>query len=648
MQGANLLIVDDDEDDYLIVRSLLDDISRGPYRLDWASTYEEGERYFRENRHSLCLMDYRLGVRDGIELLKRSGDLGFSGPIIMLTGMHKGEVDMRALEAGAVDYLAKDGLTAEQLARSIRYALARREMEQERVERLRAESENRSKSEFLAHLSHELRTPLSAILGFTELLMTNIQNEENLSHLNIVHRNGKHLLGLLNDVLDLSKIEAGKLEMEIQPVHFIPLLTDIYALMSASAQDKNLTFELIPKSALPEIIHTDPTRLRQILLNLVGNAIKFTSEGGVQLSVGIDRPGGGTKRLWFCVKDTGIGISPEYLEPIFDPFMQIKSARAQTRTGTGLGLAISKQLVERLGGNISVESVENQGSQFHFYINPGDIERTPVQEFSFNYPPSVETMANLPRFCGRVLVVDDLRDIRILIGHYVTRCGLEVGYAGDGAEAIAAVEKQAAAGRPFDLIFMDIHMPVLDGIEAARELRTRGHMCPLVALTAAHMKGDRERYLKAGFTDCLSKPIDQHRMISCLSTFLDAEQDSQREYISPPPDGIDNILVVEDSKDALEATCAILSLQGWNPLRAQSGEQAIKVAQGKMLRAALVDLNLPDMSGYDLTEKLHQITPQAEIIIVSGQPVETELLKTNVKNVLLKPVTLDSLIRVLN
>src|SRR5690606_4321071 len=120
-------------------------------------------------------------------------------------------------------------------------------------------------------------------------------------------RNGKHLLGLLNDVLDLSKIEAGKLEMEIQPVHFIPLLTDIYALMSASAQDKNLTFELIPKSALPEIIHTDPTRLRQILLNLVGNAIKFTSEGGVQLSVGIDRPGGGTKRLWFCVKDTGIG-----------------------------------------------------------------------------------------------------------------------------------------------------------------------------------------------------------------------------------------------------------------------------------------------------------------------------------------------------
>jgi DNA-binding NtrC family response regulator len=176
MHRIEILIIDDDQDDYLIVKSLLEEIATAPLRLEWASSYSAGKKLLIENRHAICLMDYKLGTEDGIELLKIAPSLGFTGPIILMTGIHQNNVDMLALEAGAADYLVKNGLTAEQLARSIRYALGRREMDIERVERLRAEAESRSKSEFLAHLSHELRTPLSAILGFTELLINSIQS----------------------------------------------------------------------------------------------------------------------------------------------------------------------------------------------------------------------------------------------------------------------------------------------------------------------------------------------------------------------------------------------------------------------------------------------------------------------------------------
>src|SRR5690606_7136624 len=238
--------------------------------LEWAPTFEAGQTLLQEDRHDLCLMDYKLGARDGIELLKFAHEIGFSGPIILLTGMHQIEVDRKALQAGAVDYLVKSKLSAEQLARAIRYALARREVERERVERLKAEAENRSKSEFLAHLSHELRTPLSAILGFTELLLNNNNDSESSSHLRIVHRNGKHLLGLLNDILELAKIEAGKLELEKQFVVFSAFLTDIYFLMQGAAIDKNLRLRIEAPHPLPVTIYTDPMRLRQVLLNLMG------------------------------------------------------------------------------------------------------------------------------------------------------------------------------------------------------------------------------------------------------------------------------------------------------------------------------------------------------------------------------------------
>lgn len=638
MHDVKLLIVDDDEDDFFLVKDLLNDISPTCV-LDWAPTYEAGQLLLQENRHDLCLMDYKLGAHDGIELLKYAHDVGFSGPVILLTGMHQAEVDRQALHAGAVDYLVKSALSAEQLARSIRYALARREVEKERVERLKAESENRSKSEFLAHLSHELRTPLSAILGFTELLLNKSTDLESLAHLRIVHRNGKHLLGLLNDILDLSKIEAGKLELEKQPISFSSFLTDIYFLMQGAAVDKNLHLRVEAPTPLPVTINTDPMRLRQILLNLMGNAIKFTHEGEVVLKIGWIAEDEKNK-LHFCVKDSGIGVDADTLDMIFEPFVQSKNAQVHPRSGTGLGLTISKKLVELLGGRIQVHSEVDRGSEFSFSLELGEFDGNDTEILVLNFDTAPESDIAVPHFEGRVLVVDDLRDIRMLIGHFVQLTGAEVVYAKDGAEAVRLVNADKAMGKTFDLVLMDIHMPVLDGHQAAIQLRQEGFVQPLVALTAAHMKGDMDRCFDSGFTAYLGKPLDQVRLYKCLSRFL-RSMDTESLFAAPHAK---SILVIEDDDDALAAMTALLTLLGWSVCSAQSGAAALREMKEHKPRTVLIDLNLPDMDGYTCATQLHELVPDAKIIVASGEAIDKQRAAgAGVTASLLKPVSLTGL-----
>ncbi|MFC3116992.1 response regulator [Cellvibrio fontiphilus] len=638
MQNVRLLIIDDDEDDFFLIKDLLTDISQG-CMLDWASTYEVGQSQLQQDKHDLCLMDYKLGARDGIELLKFAHGIGFSGPIILLTGIHQMEVDRKALQAGAVDYLVKSTLSAEQLARAIRYALARRDVERERVERLKAEAENRSKSEFLAHLSHELRTPLSAILGFTELLLNKTTDAENAAHLRIVHRNGKHLLGLLNDILDLSKIEAGKLELEKQPVSFAAFLTDIYFLMQAAAIDKNLQLRIEAPEPLPITVNTDPLRLRQILLNLMGNAIKFTNQGEVLLT--IDWHVEDAKRkIRFSVKDSGIGICEETLKVIFEPFVQSKNAQVHPRSGTGLGLTISKQLVERLGGQIQVRSQMGEGSEFSFTMAVDEFDGADTALLSFNMEQASEQNVEVPRFSGRVLVADDLRDIRMLIGYFVQLTGAEVMYASNGADVVRTLNTEKSLGRKLDLVLMDIHMPVMDGHQAAQQLRREGFSLPLVALTAAHMKGDMDRCFDSGFTAYLGKPLDQARLYNCLSRFLPSHADTESAVGAEAK----SILVVEDDADALAAMGGLLTLLGWKVFSAQSANEALSVLQVDSVQSVLVDLHLPDMNGYECAARIHERHPDIRIIIASGELADAKRsVEAGVSASLLKPVSLDQL-----
>jgi len=642
MQNVKLLVIDDDEDDFFLVKDLIADISQTCI-LDWAPTYEAGQQFLREDRHDICLMDYQLGARDGIELLKFSHEVGFSGPVILLTGMHQIEVDRQALKAGAVDYLVKSTLSAEQLARAIRYALARRDVERERVERLKAEAENRSKSEFLAHLSHELRTPLSAILGFTELLLNKSVDAENTAHLRIVHRNGKHLLGLLNDILDLSKIEAGKLELEKQPLVLSGFLTDIYFLMQGAAVDKNLQLRIEAPNPLPITIYTDPMRLRQVLLNLMGNAIKFTHEGEIVLK--IDWSNDNQKNgLRFSVKDSGIGISAETIKVIFEPFVQSKNAQLHPRAGTGLGLTISKQLVGRMGGSIGVTSEVGLGSEFSFTLALDDLASAETEMLALNFDTAAEHSVEIPRFNGRVLVADDLHDIRMLIGHFVELTGAEVIYATDGADAVRIVNAEKFLDKNFDLILLDIHMPVMDGHQAAQQLRLEGFSQPLVALTAAHMKGDMDRCFASGFTAYLAKPIDQARLYNCLSRFLPAVNEPAVLPVQQK-----SILVIEDDADALAAMVGLLTLMGWQVFSTQFANAAVREVAEHNPHTVLIDLNLPDMNGYDCAAKIHEFNPAVRIIIASGDTVDaTRAAAVGVSDSLLKPVSLAQLEAILN
>lgn len=640
-QGMKLLLVEDDEDDYVLTQGLLEDIIAGEYSLTWASTPQEARRHFARNNHDLCMMDYRLGSEDGLSLLREAPRLGFKGPIIMLTGQDNKQLDQEALNAGAEDYLVKSQLNAQGLARAIRYALTRREMEAERVERLRAETENRSKSEFLAHLSHELRTPLTAILGYTDLLLAADQAPDK-NHLQIIKRNGRHLLSLLNDVLDLSKIEAGKLEIEQLDVYLHSFVNEICSLISVNAQDKNLRLNVVAKTALPVKIKTDPTRLRQILLNLLGNAIKFTEKGEVSLYIAEAHVRNKTF-LRFSIRDTGIGISKNDIDRLFKPFTQVTNTLTSRQQGTGLGLAISRQLALCLGGNISVKSQPGVGSVFTLYINPGNLDNVERQPLDTRNNLDVTTISKAFRFKGHVLVTDDLPDIRMLLGHLITSFGGRVTYASDGQEAIDLVQHKEAEGDGFDLLIMDSQMPVLDGLSATRLLREQGYQKPILALTAASLRGERERCLQAGCDDYLSKPIDAATLLTRIQKLLQ-QNPSQRETAAP--DGASKqILLVEDNQDAREATAMLLQHLGWQVAAAKTGAEAMDLLHSLQPAAVLLDINLPDTDGYSLAIKLREAgLKDALFIALSGnQPDKLRAEQAGFDDHLVKPLDLSAL-----
>ncbi|MEE2732223.1 MAG: response regulator [Pseudomonadota bacterium] len=636
MSKIRLLLVEDDEDDYIITRDLLDDIAGGDYRLDWASNLDTAREWLSLNEHDVCLMDYELGPVDGVSLLKEAQGLGFTRPIIMLTGQDDERLDQLALSAGAVDYLVKSNLTQSRLARAIRYAVARRETEQERLERLKAESENRAKTEFLAHLSHELRTPLSSILGYTDLMLRQAQGQQ-VQQLGVIKRNGHHLLSLLNDVLDLSKIEAGKLEMESHPVDLQRLLSDVYQLLRVRADDKNiaLRFELPP--TLPEEVKTDPTRLRQILLNLLGNAIKFTHEGEVRLQVSVEEQME-VSSLGCKVIDTGVGIEADFLPHLFKPFSQAPGADSNNREGTGLGLAISRQLAQRMGGDIQVESTPGQGSVFTLEVMVELPEAVDWRSFDLQAVQSATQPQQLPSLQARVLIADDVEDLRVMLGQILSTMSIDTAFAENGEQAVAQVLAAEQEGAAFDLVLMDVQMPKLNGLEATAQLRQEGFDSPIIALTAATMEGERDRCLQAGCSDYLSKPVDESALVKCIRRQLQTRPQRQQRTPTKPV-----LLLVEDDRDAAAMTRLLLANLGWEVQVAHSGQEALQHYQQQQPNLILMDRGLPDCRGDDLARQIRELGGNAtRIVALTGSELSrAELNASAFDDHLLKPLDLD-------
>lgn len=638
---AKILLVEDDEDDYILTRSHLDDLTSLDCELTWVTSSAAGLQKLAEGYFDVCLLDYQLGAETGLSLLKQAFDADISTPIIMLTGQPDKQLDLQALEYGAADFLVKSELTETRFARAIRYALSRREFELERLNRIRLEADNRSKDRFLAHLSHELRTPLSSILGYTELLLESDIAEQARPELGVILNNGKHLLSLLNDVLDLSKITANKLELRPEPTSLRHLLQDIYTLLKVSAVDNGLSLTLQALSPLPQLVTVDGTRLRQILINLIYNAIKFTDSGGITVEVWLQQDA--TKdMLYFRITDTGVGIAPGQLKEIFAPFMQVEDYLTRKKGGAGLGLAISAELIQRMGGQIDVESEQGKGSVFTFSIDPGDLGA--AKRSSVDLMQRVDdssSQAGKLTLQGEVLIVDDLADLRKLAGHWVKASGASVDFAENGAQALEKIQRKLAAGSRYSLILMDLHMPDLDGREATAKIRQLGYQAPIVALTAAMAKGLRQQLAALGFDDVLSKPVTKQQLYRLLRTYLTLM--TPTETVEGLTDKPLHFLVVEDDAEAAQLMQILLQTLGVNTTLAQSAEQCMQQLALQQYDRILLDLGLPDCDGAQLIDRIAHCHPDNVVIIVSGTECDASAFSSIVQQSVLKPLSMQTL-----
>lgn len=388
-----------------------------------------------------------------------------------------------------------------------------------------AERANKAKSEFLANMSHELRTPMTAMLGFAEILREESSDSDYLEKVDTIKRNGEYLLALLNDILDLSKIEAGKMEVEQESISVLDLVEDVQSLMQIRAVQEGIPLKFEFASSVPKSITADRTRTRQILVNLIGNALKFTDEGEVRVVIAL-KPASGARGalLQFEVQDTGVGMTEEQLQDLFQPFRQASSSTAKRFGGTGLGLSISKRLAERMRGEIAVESKHGRGSCFTLSLPVSQKQLQELVELSQVDQPSSASEADeqgFPRIDARVLLADDRRDVWRVGKYFLEKCGARVCVAEDGRQALDAAERAQQEGDPFELILMDMQMPIMNGREAVLELRKRGHKLPIIALTADAMQGEREACLEIGCTEYFAKPIDGFKLMNLAASLLD-------------------------------------------------------------------------------------------------------------------------------
>jgi signal transduction histidine kinase len=389
-----------------------------------------------------------------------------------------------------------------------------------------AEAAARVKSEFLANMSHEIRTPMISILGYADLLRdTSITTSGRADCVELIRGQGQNLLTMLSDILDIAQIETGRMEIQSERCAPTTVLDDVCAMMRPRASEKHLALEVQYASPMPQTIQTDARRMRQILVNLVGNAIKFTNTGSVKIVSRLDtsdvRRG---PRLELSVIDTGIGISAEQRSQLFEAFVQADSSLTREHGGAGLGLALSKRLALMLGGDIHVESTLGEGSKFTLQICTGDLAGVTMTEGPAAPLPSAPARSNgspgAQHLQGRVLLVEDVPATQRLFDYYLRGAGAETTLADNGQVACDYVEQAEREGRPFDLILMDMQMPVLDGYEATGRLRAQGFRGRIVAITAHAMKGDREKCLAAGCDDFLAKPIDRATLLQVCAGAL--------------------------------------------------------------------------------------------------------------------------------